>query len=144
MKSHSFNEVGTFTIWALGLCLLLFLLGGVSIDIWRAFEARRSLNEIADTASRAGASEIDVRQRQLYSRVVLDAQSSKNAAHESIQANAALQNIQIDSETVNIDAAQNEVNIEITSTFRFFLLRMLPGTSDSQIVVRSSARPFEN
>jgi hypothetical protein len=31
------RESGTITLWMLGLCLMLFLLGGISLDLWRAF-----------------------------------------------------------------------------------------------------------
>ena len=36
-------EYGTITLWILGLCLMLFLLGGISLDLWRSFSERRAL-----------------------------------------------------------------------------------------------------
>src|SRR5262249_60080887 len=53
------GESGTTTLWMLGLCLMLFLLGGVSLDLWRAFSERRSLAAAADAAAVAGASALD-------------------------------------------------------------------------------------
>ena len=50
------HESGTITLWMLGLCLMLFLLGGISLDLWRAFSERRSLAASADAAAVAGAS----------------------------------------------------------------------------------------
>jgi len=138
-----FNEKGTFTVWALALCLILFLISGLSVDLWRAIDARRELNEIADTAARSGASEINVRERQLYGRVVLDPSLAEQSALDSANENAGLQNVNIDSETIAVDLANSEVNVELTSTYSFFLLGILPGASDDQIVARSSARPFE-
>src|ERR1700716_167274 len=44
------RESGTITLWMLGLCLMLFLLGGISLDLWRAFSERRSLAATADAA----------------------------------------------------------------------------------------------
>lgn len=137
------NEHGTFTIWAIGLCLTLFMLGGISVDLWRAFDARRSLNEIADTAARSGASEIDVRERQLYGDVTIDPVQARAASENSIAENSSIQSIHISSSTVTVDSTNNEVNVEIHSTFSFFLLRMLPGASDADIVSKASARPFE-
>ena len=137
------NEQGTFTIWALGLCLTLFLLAGISIDLWRAFDARRALAEIADTAARAGASEINIRERQLYGRVILDSNAARNASRRSIDDNSALQSVSINSSSVDIAPARNEVNVEVRSTFSFFLLKLLPGAGDAEIVSRASARPFE-
>ena len=53
------RELGTVTLWLLGVCMLLFALGGISVDLWRAFSARRSLANAADAAALAGASAID-------------------------------------------------------------------------------------
>ena len=138
-----FNERGTFTVWALTLCLILFLISGLSVDLWRAIDARRELNEIADSSSRAGASEINVRERQLYGRVVLDSALAKQSTLDCVEKNSYLQGVRIDSRNVEVDLANSEVNVELTSTYSFFLLGLLPGASDAQIVVRSSARPFE-
>lgn len=138
-----FSDQGTFTVWALCLCLILFLICGISVDVWRAFDARRALVEIADTAARSGASEIDVRQRQLYGRAVLSSENARSKTLESIDENATIASVSIDSTTVDVDVANNEINVEIHSTFSFFLLRMLPDASDADIVARASARPFE-
>src|SRR5262249_59829118 len=43
----------------LGLCLMLLLLGGISLALWRAFSERRSLAAAADAAAVAGASALD-------------------------------------------------------------------------------------
>ncbi len=50
---------GFLTIWMLGLCLILLAIGGVSLDLWRAFSERQALAGLADAASVAGASGID-------------------------------------------------------------------------------------
>ncbi|MGH9030897.1 MAG: pilus assembly protein TadG-related protein, partial [Acidimicrobiia bacterium] len=47
------------TVWMLGLCLMLLLLGGISLDLWRAFSERRALASAADAAAIAGASALD-------------------------------------------------------------------------------------
>ncbi|MFI5372728.1 MAG: pilus assembly protein TadG-related protein, partial [Candidatus Eisenbacteria bacterium] len=49
---------GTVTLWLLGLCLLLFALGGISLDLWRSFSERRALVATADAAALAGASAV--------------------------------------------------------------------------------------
>jgi hypothetical protein len=43
----------------LGLCLMLFAVGGISVDLWRSFSSRRALASGADAAALAGASAID-------------------------------------------------------------------------------------
>jgi Flp pilus assembly protein TadG len=137
------GERGTFTVWALCLCLILFLLGGIAVDVWRAFDARRTLTEIADTAARDGANNIDVRQRQLFNRTILDPTAARNATQQSITQNAGLDSVNITSESIQVDAATNQVHVEIHSNFSFFFLRMIPGASDQDIVARATAQPFE-
>ena len=139
----NFDERGTFTVWALCLCLILFTISGLSVDLWRAIDARRELNEIADTAARSGANEINVRERQLYGRVNLDLELALESTLNSLAENADLQQVELISKDIDIDLTTNEVNVELTSTYSFFLLGILPGASDAQIVARSSARPFE-
>ena len=51
---------GTITLWLLGLCVLLLPLGGLGLDLGRAFATRRSLSAAADAAALAGAGAIDV------------------------------------------------------------------------------------
>lgn len=137
------SDYGTFTVWAIGLCLTLFMLGGISIDVWRAFDARRTLNEIADTSARAGANQIDVRQRQLYGDIVLDPVLAKSATQNSISDNASVQSVTIDSYDVDVNSSTDEVDVELHSTFSFFLLRMFPGGSSSDITAKATARPYE-
>ena len=47
------------TLWLLGLWLMLFALGGISLDLWRSFSERRALAATADAAAWPGASAID-------------------------------------------------------------------------------------
>ncbi len=54
------GECGTITLWILGLCLMLFALGGISLDLWRAFSDRRSLASAADAAAVVGGTALDV------------------------------------------------------------------------------------
>lgn len=54
------NERGSITLWTLGLTAMVLFLGGISLDLWRAFEIRQDLAAMADSAANAGASRIDV------------------------------------------------------------------------------------
>lgn len=48
------------TIWGLGLVLVLFGFAGLAVDTWRVFAERQALAGLADSASIAGATAIDV------------------------------------------------------------------------------------
>lgn len=49
---------GYAVFWMLGLAVMLLFLGGISLDLWRAFSERRALASLADAAALAGAGEI--------------------------------------------------------------------------------------
>ena len=138
-----FNEKGTFTIWAIGLCITLFMIGGFSVDLWRAFSRRRILTEIADSAARSGANNIDIDQRVLYGNVVIDSNKAKLSAKESIENNVRINNVYLKDMIITIDQASNEIDVEINSNYSFFLLGFFPGASDTNIKAHARARPVE-
>ena len=53
------NERGSMTIWAMGMSLLLFAVGFLSLDLWSGFAARQEAAAIADSAAIAGATALD-------------------------------------------------------------------------------------
>jgi Flp pilus assembly protein TadG len=53
------DQRGSMTLWALGLSLLLFAVGFLSLDLWSAFSARSDAAAIADSAAVAGATALD-------------------------------------------------------------------------------------
>jgi uncharacterized membrane protein len=54
------GERGAVTIWGIGLILVLFGVAGLAIDTWRVFAERQALAGLADSASIAGATAVDV------------------------------------------------------------------------------------
>lgn len=54
------RERGSVTVWVLGVCIAVLFMGGLSIDVWRAFTERRVLAGMADGAAVAGATALDV------------------------------------------------------------------------------------
>ena len=53
------NERGSMTVWAMGMSLLLFAVGFLSLDLWSGFSARQEAAAIADSAAIAGATALD-------------------------------------------------------------------------------------
>lgn len=60
MRRILLDERGQVTIWVLGLSIAMLGIGGISLDLWRVMSTRAELAVIADSASVAGASQIDV------------------------------------------------------------------------------------
>ncbi len=65
------GERGTITLWLLGLCTMLLVLGGLGVDLGRGFSERRALHAAADAAALSGAGAIDEGEYRSSGRLVL-------------------------------------------------------------------------
>ena len=131
------RERGSITIWMLGLCVMMLLLGGLSLDLWRAYSERRSLASAADAAAVAGASAID-----------LDAYRANNEvrlvpALAEARARASLAN-QLDRRSLRgarVDANRERIVVETRGTVGFTLLSLLDPGDEFDVRVRATAEP---
>jgi Flp pilus assembly protein TadG len=130
-------ERGTITLWTLGLCLLVFLLGGISLDLWRAFSERRSLAATADAAAVAGASALDVASYRAANTVRLDPAAAERRARESLA--AQLDRRALRSARVFADA--DHVEVVVSGSVDFTLLQLVQQGGRFEVTVRASARP---
>jgi hypothetical protein len=130
------RERGTITFWLLGLCLMLFALGGISIDLWRSFSARRALAAGADAAALAGASAIDEdRYRSSGTLVLLPALAERRA-----RASVASQLDTAALRAVDVDASERAVTVVVRGNVAFSLLGMF-GRGDFDVEVAATAAP---
>lgn len=78
------NERGSITLWTLGLTVMVLFLGGISLDLWRAFEVRQDLAAMADSAATAGASRIDDATYRATGIVQLDEHAARRAVDATL------------------------------------------------------------
>ena len=131
------GEPGTVTLWLLGVCLLLFALGGISVDLWRGFSARRSLANTADAAALAGASAIDEDAYRQQGIVQLDpaVAESRARAHVTRQLDVgALRD-------VDVHADRDVVTVVVRGEVGFTLLGVLAPDGDLPVRVTATATP---
>jgi Flp pilus assembly protein TadG len=136
MPAHR-RESGTITIWILGLCLMLFLLGGISLDLWRAFSERRALAAVADAAAIAGASALDEAAYRQSGTVRLLPADAERRATDSLAG-------QLDRRALRdgrVRASEELVVVEVTGNVDFSLLQLLSPGDSFDITVRAVARP---
>lgn len=124
MMKQKNNEEGFFTIWVLGLCLMVAFVGGLSYDLWHSFSDKRQLSNIVDAAAVAGASEIDINAFKEDSSVV-----RLNQAAASSTALAYLQRAMNDTGTEITDATvtfdNNAVVVTASTKTELTLSRLL-------------------
>jgi len=131
------GEVGTTTIWMLGLCLMLFLLGGISLDLWRAFSERRALAAAADAAAVAGAAALDEQAYRESGVVRLLPADAERLAARSLAG-------QVDRRAMRgsrIAADEGRVVVEVQGSVDFSLLSLLSPGDRFEITVEAVAHP---
>jgi Flp pilus assembly protein TadG len=131
-------ESGTTTLWMLGLCLMLFLLGGISLDLWRAFSERRSLAASADAAAVAGASALDEAAYRSTGAVRLVPADARRRAAASLAE-------QLDRRALRdarVEATEEQVTVVVGGVVEFSLLQIAAPGDEFAITVRATARPL--
>lgn len=78
------EDQGSVTLWLLGLCVAILFLGGLSLDLWRAFNERRLVAGIVDAAAIAGASGLDEAWLRATGEVRLDPVSAEGRAYANL------------------------------------------------------------
>jgi hypothetical protein len=128
---------GTITLWLLGICLMLFALGGISLDLWRGFSERRSLAATADAAALAGASAIDEARYRVSGVVVL----VPALAEARARAHIARQLDRDALRAVSVRADGEAVTVEVRGEVGFTLLGLLqPGAFDVRVTATATPR----
>lgn len=136
MTGRSAREQGTITFWLLGLCLMLFALGGISVDLWRSFSARRSLAATADAAALAGASAVDEARYRSGGVIALVPAIAERRARASLER-------QLDRNALrdaDVRATASSVTVVVRGDVSFTLLGLL-GRGDFDIEVVATAVP---
>ena len=129
------NDRGSITLWVLGLTIIVLFLGGISLDLWRAFEAREDLAAMADSAANAGASEVD---GAVYRDTgVLELEGTAAAAAANANLNAQQDSEKITDRTITTNGAVLTVRLE--SEVGFTLLQIFLGGGTVPVSATGSA-----
>jgi Flp pilus assembly protein TadG len=131
------RERGTITFWVLGLCLMMFALGGISIDLWRSFSVRRSLAATADAAALAGASALDEGRYRSDGVITLVPPTAEARAYASLERQldrAALRG-------ADVRATAGDVTVVMRGDVTFTLLGLFePGDFDVEVAATAVPR----
>jgi Flp pilus assembly protein TadG len=141
MKRRS-DERGFFTIWTMGLCVMLIAMGGISLDLWRGFSERRELAAITDSAAIAGSSQIDLEAFKVDGKVKLDPVLAKKAALDYLATEGATANITYTTPPV-ITVTDNEITITANTRIQLTLMKIFSPGGTLDVTTHSAANPQE-
>jgi Flp pilus assembly protein TadG len=134
------SERGFVTIWLLGLCVALLFLGGLSLDLWRAFTERRALASIADAAALAGASGIDRARYASAGDVVLDPAAAERLALTAFYN----QDRAPGTAEPSIVVTPERITVTVTGAVDYTLLRMFFANDPFVIKVDATAAAYRS
>ncbi len=132
------DERGTATILILGLSVAVLMLGGLSVDFWRAIAARRALAAVADSSAAAGANAVDTGLLRSGAGVQLDPNVAQAYATDELQHQSASRRI----EAVTIDADSQRVIVVLQQRIDFSLLALFGADSGFTVRVSATAAPI--
>lgn len=116
--------------------MLMLALGGVSVDLWRSFAARRALAAVADAAARAGAMAIDEARYRGSGEIVLVPAAAEARARASVGRQPDAGAVR----AVHVEANERDVTVSVGGAVPLSLLRLLaPGELAIEVV--ASATP---
>ena len=133
-------QVGSVTIWGLGLTLVIAAFAGLVIDTWRVFAERQDLSGMADSAVIAGATAIDIPHLSQTGEVILDAVAAERRALAHLQE----QDGWTAGITYLVETAPDgsAITVALEKDVDFTLLGpLLPGEDPLRVAVTSVASP---
>lgn len=131
-------ERGSITLWVLGLCVMMLFLGGISLDLWRAFSERRALAGIVDAAAVAGSNGIDVDYFRRTNELRLDRGLAEQLAAENLEAQGDTRSLV----SAEVAVTDTEVTVRATGRVDFTLLRVfMSGEEPFTVSVEATADP---
>ena len=128
---------GTTTLWLLGICLVLFALGGISLDLWRAFSERRALAATADAAALAGASAIDETRYRSSGAILLDPAVAESRARDHVADQLDRSALR----SVSVRADTEAVTVVVHGRVGYTLLGVLVPHDELDVEVTATATP---
>lgn len=132
------GQVGSVTIWGIGLTLVIAGFAGLVIDTWRVFAERQDLAGMADSATIAAATAIDIPHLNETGEVILELDDAELRALEYLEHQDGWSG----DIAYTIAAAPNGITVVLEKNVDFSLLGpLLPGEEPLHITVTSLASP---
>lgn len=131
------GERGSVTLWMVGMVLVVFVVGGIAIDLWRGLSGHRFVASVADAAAVAAASGIDEGAWRSDGRLVLDASLVETRVAEAVAAQSGGPPVDYE---VTIAADGSAATVSVATSVELTLLRLV--TDDTiDVAAHATASP---
>ena len=130
------RERGTITLWLLGCCVMLLVLGGLGVDLGRGFSERRALHAAADAAALAGAGALDESEYRATGRLVLVPTLAEARARDSLAGQFDTRSLR----SVRVFADREHVEVVVDGEVDLSLLRLI-AQEPMRVQVHATAVP---
>lgn len=136
MKARLRGEEGTTITWLLATLVMVMGVGGLSLDLWRAYSERRAVAGAVDAAAIAGTSGIDEQYLRSTGRVRLDPSRAIQLARANLDRHQPLFG-------TRVSVARDRTAVQVTARRRvpLVLLPLFVGAQELTITARAEARP---
>lgn len=129
------SDQGYLTFWLLGLAVMLLSVGGLSLDLWRAFSERRELAGIVDGAAAAGSSGIDERAWEQDGQLRLDRDRAADLAWRYLNAYTT------DPADVAVAEDGSQITVRASRTVELTLSKVLLAGEPLTVTTRATSAP---
>jgi hypothetical protein len=139
MRARVRDERGTVTLWVLGLCVIVFFLGGLGLDLWRGIATRRELSAMADSVATAAANGVDESALRAGGTVRLDPERARAIANETLARDDRASGLR----AVSLQVVGDEVVVTLEDEVPFSLLGVFVHGRPFTVTVTATASPEE-
>jgi Flp pilus assembly protein TadG len=137
MRTRVRDERGTVTLWVLGLCVVVFFLGGLGLDLWRGIATRRELSAMADSVATAAANGVDEQALRTDGTVRLDPARVRAIANETLTRDDRASGLR----AVSLQVAGDDVVVTLEDEVPFSLLGVFVHGEPFTVRVTATASP---
>ena len=131
------DDRGTALTWLLGLLVMVLALGGLSLDLWRAFSERRLVAGVVDAAAIAGASGLD----QQLLRDTGDLRLDPALARQRAAASLASHSETVDNPTITVAPDGSAITVSATRQVPLTLARLIQPQGDHTVGAEATSTP---
>ena len=131
------DDRGTALTWLLGLLLMVLALGGLSVDLWRAFSERRLVAGAVDAAAIAGASGLDEEVLRETGEVRLDPTLATRRAADSLASHSE----RVESPTISVAPDGSAITVSATRQVPLTLGRLIHPQGVHEVGAEATSNP---